>query len=63
MFIFFSILKQLLKISISHCERSMTCQECVSTSDPVCGWCNMDSRYVTKNKDIKQGKPTQAPLW
>lgn len=39
---------ELLKISISHCERRTTCQECVSTYDPVCGWCNMDSRCTEK---------------
>ena len=40
---------QLLKIGISHCEQRRTCQACVMTSDPVCGWCNMEGRLVPKN--------------
>nr|XP_022299547.1 plexin-A2-like isoform X3 [Crassostrea virginica] len=39
---------KLLKIGISHCEQRRTCQACVMTSDPVCGWCNMEGRCTEK---------------
>ncbi|XP_048741494.2 plexin-A4-like isoform X3 [Ostrea edulis] len=37
-----------LKVKISHCEHRTTCQECVSTFDPVCGWCNTNNRCEEK---------------
>ncbi|XP_061195541.1 plexin-A4-like isoform X3 [Saccostrea echinata] len=39
---------KLVKVGISHCEQRTTCQKCVMTFDPVCGWCNMDNRCTEK---------------
>jgi len=41
---------QVVRLPVSNCSRSSSCEECLTARDPYCGWCSHDRRYEAVNR-------------
>ncbi|XP_076807405.1 plexin-B2-like [Clavelina lepadiformis] len=53
---------EVLNIRVAACEQFKTCNECISSDDPYCGWCILESRCSTK-KDCTTAKNAWDQRW
>ena len=38
---------QVLRIPVQQCSSFTSCTDCLASHDPYCGWCTLESKYVT----------------
>lgn len=38
------------KLPLFNCQQYSTCNDCLQSNDPFCGWCTLQSRWVNQTK-------------
>jgi plexin A len=53
---------QLLRHSVDMCHTFTSCSECLTSGDPVCGWCPL-SGACTRQSNCPSVAPVNSPIW
>ncbi|VDN55724.1 unnamed protein product [Dracunculus medinensis] len=53
----------LYKLSLSNCESFSSCFECISSYDPLCGWCLLEGKCIRRNSCQSDSIVNICPLY
>lgn len=54
-FLFASTEEKVYKIPVSECDELLSCKTCLSSPDPLCGWCSLENRCSPKSSCLSDG--------
>ncbi|XP_018104643.1 plexin-A2 isoform X2 [Xenopus laevis] len=49
--------RQVSRVEVEHCEQYTSCEECLSSGDPHCGWCVLHNTCSRKDKCERADEP------
>jgi len=41
-----AVILQVVRLPVANCSVYDSCEECLSTRDPYCGWCSHHRKYI-----------------